>query len=108
MPGIQDVSSQAFDAVIRDSQVPVLVDFWADWCAPCKAMEPMLEEMDQLLGGRVRFVKVNVDQARQIAIRYHIQSVPTLLVFQAGRPVDTIMGVPPRFTLRDRIEKHVL
>lgn len=108
MAGIQDVSSQAFDTVIRDSQVPVLVDFWADWCAPCRAMEPMLVEMDQLLGGRVRFVKVNVDEARQIAIRYHIQSVPTLLVFQAGRPVDTITGVPPRFTLRDRIEKHVL
>jgi len=102
MASIQDVSSQAFDAVIRDSQVPVLVDFWADWCAPCKAMEPLLEEIDQLLGGRVRFVKVNVDEARQIAIRYHIQSVPTLLVFQEGRPVDTITGLPVRATAASR------
>jgi thioredoxin 1 len=107
MASIQDVSSQHFDAVIRDSQVPVLVDFWADWCAPCKAMEPMLEEMSTLLGSRVRFVKVNVDEAQQIAIRYRIQSVPTLLVFQEGRPVDSITGVPPRMNLQDRIEKHL-
>ncbi len=107
MAGIQDVSSQHFETVIKDSQVPVLVDFWADWCAPCKAMEPMLEEMSDLMGGKVRFVKVNVDEARQIATRYHIQSVPTLLVFQEGRPVDTITGVPPRMSLRDRIEKHL-
>jgi len=107
MAGIQDVSSQHFETVIKNSQVPVLVDFWADWCAPCKAMEPMLEEMSDLMGGKVRFVKVNVDEARQIATRYHIQSVPTLLVFQEGRPVDTITGGPPRMSLRDRIEKHL-
>lgn len=107
MHQIQDVSSQHFDTLIRESQVPVLVDFWADWCAPCKAMEPMLKEMSELMGGKVRFVKVNVDEARQIATRYHIQSVPTLLVFQEGRPVDTITGVPPRMNLLDRIEKHL-
>lgn len=107
MPAIPNVSSQHFETVIKDSEVPVLVDFWADWCAPCKAMEPMLQEMSELMGGRVNFVKVNVDEARQIASRYHIQSVPTLLVFQEGRPVDTITGVPPRMNLLDRIEKHL-
>ncbi len=107
MPAIPDVSSQHFDSIIKDSQVPVLVDFWADWCAPCKTMEPMLQEMNELMGGRVHFVKVNVDEARQIASRYHIQSVPTLLVFQEGQPVDTITGVPPRLNLLDRIEKHL-
>ncbi len=107
MSAIPDLSSQHFEAVIKDSQVPVLVDFWADWCAPCKTMEPMLQEMNELMGGRVHFVKVNVDEARQIASRYHVQSVPTLLVFQKGRPVDTITGVPPRLNLLDRIEKHL-
>ena len=107
MPGIQDISSQHFDTVIQDSQVPVLVDFWADWCGPCKTMEPMLQEMSELMGSRVRFVKVNVDEARQLASRYHVQSVPTLLVFQEGRPVDTITGVPPKMALIDRIEKHL-
>lgn len=107
MSDIQDVSSQHFETVIQDSQVPVLVDFWADWCGPCRAMEPMLEEMSELMGGRVRFVKVNVDEARALASRYHVQSVPTLLVFQSGRPIDTITGVPPRTALIDRIEKHL-
>ncbi len=107
MAVIQDLDVQSFDTVIRESQVPVLVDFWADWCAPCKTMEPILEEISGLLGGKVHFVKVNVDEARQIAIRYRIQSVPTLLVFQKGRPVDTITGVPPRFSLVSRLEKHL-
>ena len=108
MPSIQDLDSSNFESVIRESEVPVLVDFWADWCAPCKAMEPMLEEISGLMGERINFAKVNVDQSRQIAIKYHIQSVPTILVFQQGRPVDTITGVPPRFNLVNRIEKHLV
>ena len=107
MAEIPNLDSSNFDAVIRESEVPVLVDFWADWCAPCKAMEPMLQELSGEMGEKVSFAKVNVDQARQIAMRYHIQSVPTLLVFQGGRPVDTITGVPPRFNLVSRIEKHL-
>lgn len=107
MAVIQELDMRSFDSVISESQVPVLVDFWADWCAPCKAMEPMLDEICGLLGEKVHLVKVNVDEARQIAIRYHIQSVPTLLVFNNGRPVDTITGVPPRYNLVSRIEKHL-
>ena len=107
MAAIRDLDVQSFDDVISESQVPVLVDFWADWCAPCKAMEPMLEEISGLMGEKVNFVKVNVDEARKLAIRYHIQSVPTLLVFRKGRPVDTITGVPPRYNLVSRIEKYL-
>ncbi|MCP4545655.1 MAG: thioredoxin [bacterium] len=107
MAVIRDLDVNSFDMVIQESQVPVLVDFWADWCGPCKAMEPMLEEISGLMGSKVKFVKVNVDEARRIAIRYHVQSVPTLLVFDKGRPVDTITGVPPRFNLVSRIEKHL-
>ena len=107
MAVIQGLTSSDFDAIIKESQVPVIVDFWADWCAPCKAMEPMLEEICGLLGEKVHLVKVNVDEARQIAIRYHVQSLPTLLVFHDGRPVDSITGVPPRYNLVNRIEKHL-
>jgi thioredoxin 1 len=104
----QDMGIRDFEAIIRDSQVPVIVDFWANWCAPCKAMEPMLDEICGLLGEKVQLVKVNVDEDRQIAIRYHVQSLPTLLVFEKGRPVDSISGVPPRYNLVNRIQKHLL
>ena len=107
MAVMQDLDYQNFDTVIQESQVPVLVDFWADWCAPCKAMEPMLEEISSIMGEKIHFVKVNVDEARKIAIRYRIQSLPTLMVFQNGRPVDSISGVPPRYNLVSRIEKHL-
>ena len=107
MPNIQDLDNDNFESVIRESQVPVLVDFWAEWCAPCKTMDPMLEEISGLMGERISFAKVNVDLSRQIAIKYHIQSVPTILVFRKGRPVDTITGVPPRYNLVSRIEKHL-
>jgi len=107
MPLIQDVDTQNFDEVIQSADVPVLVDFWADWCGPCKTMQPMLEELSDLMDGKVQFVKLNVDKARNIAIRYRIQSVPTLLVFQEGRPIDSITGVPPRYNLVSRIEKHL-
>jgi len=101
------LDSNSFDNVISDSETPVIVDFWADWCAPCKSMEPMLEEMSQLMGGRLRFAKVNVDEHRDLAIRYEVKSLPTLLVFEKGRPVDTITGVPPRYSLISRLEKHL-
>jgi thioredoxin 1 len=107
MAAIRNLDAQNFDDVIQESQVPVLVDFWAEWCSPCKTMEPMLEEISSLMGEKVSFVKVNVDQARKLAIRYQIRSVPTLLVFQKGRPVDTITGVPPRYNLVSRIEKYL-
>jgi thioredoxin 1 len=107
MAVIQEMKTNDFETIINESQVPVLVDFWADWCAPCKAMEPMLEEICGLLGEKVQLLKVNVDEARQIAIRYHVQSLPTLLVFNHGRPVDSITGVPPRYNLVNRIEKHL-
>ena len=107
MAAIRDLDDKNFDDMIQESQVPVLVDFWAEWCTPCKTMEPMLEEISSLMGEKVSFVKVNVDQARKLAIRYQIRSVPTLLVFQKGRPVDTITGVPPRYNLVSRIEKYL-
>ena len=107
MQKLPSLDSKTFDTVLADSETPVIVDFWADWCGPCKSMEPMLEEMSDLMGGRLKFVKVNVDNDRELAIRYQVKSLPTLLVFQEGRPVDTIIGCPPRFSLINRLEKHL-
>jgi thioredoxin 1 len=70
-------------------------------------MEPMLEEMSDLMGGKLRFAKVDVDQHRELAIRYEVNTLPTLLIFEKGRPVDTISGVPPRYSLISRLEKHL-
>jgi thioredoxin 1 len=104
---LQSLNAQNFDQVVLDSETPVIVDFWADWCVPCKSMEPMLEEMSDLMGGKLRFAKVDVDQHRELAIRYEVKSLPTLLIFEKGRPVDTISGVPPRYSLISRLEKHL-
>ena len=107
MDKLQSLNAQNFDQVVLDSETPVIVDFWADWCVPCKSMEPMLEEMSDLMGGKLRFAKVDVDQHRELAIRYEVKSLPTLLIFEKGRPVDTISGVPPRYSLISRLEKHL-
>ena len=107
MQKLPNLDTESFDNVVTDSKTPVVVDFWADWCSPCKSMEPMLEEVSDLIGGRLKFVKVNVDNNRDLAIRYQVKSLPTLLVFQEGRPVDAITGVPPRFNLMNRLEKHL-
>ena len=107
MEKLPNLDSRTFDNVVSDSETPVIVDFWADWCGPCKSMEPMLEEMSDLMGGKLKFVKVNVDDDRELAIRFQVKTLPTLLIFREGRPVDTITGAPPRFSLMNRLEKHL-
>lgn len=107
LSALENLDSSNFDEIVGDGKTPVIVDFWADWCVPCRTIEPLLEEISDLMGDKLRFARVNVDESRDLAIRYHVQSLPTLLVFQDGRPVDTITGVPPRYSLISRLEKHL-
>lgn len=85
----------------------VLVDFWATWCGPCKMIAPVLEELDADLAGKATIVKVDVDQNQETAAQFGIMSIPTLLVFKDGKPVDKTVGFHPKEALADLLAKHM-
>lgn len=87
------VNSQNFEAEVLKSDLPVLVDFWAPWCGPCKALNPILEKVEAEVAGRVKIVKVNIDESPDVSSRYSIMSIPTLLVFKDGEVVNQLVGL---------------
>ncbi|MER3474774.1 MAG: thioredoxin [Armatimonadota bacterium] len=98
------VTTDQFDAEVLQSSVPVLVDFWAVWCGPCRAVAPHVDAISQEYAGRVKVVKVNVDEEPELALRYGIQSIPTLLFFKDGKVQDMIVGVVPKQTIVQKLE----
>ncbi len=110
--GPVDVSDDNFESEVLKSDMPVLVDFWAPWCKPCLIAAPVLEKMAQQYGGKLKVCKLNVDQARQTSMKYGIRSIPTLIIFKDGKPVDQIIGVTPNYEsyesdLKRKIESHL-
>ena len=88
----QRVNDANFDAEVLAADVPVLVDFWAEWCAPCKAMDPILDQLSEELAGKVKIVKLDVDGNPGTAVKYNVRAMPTLIVFKDGEPVDYKVG----------------
>jgi len=104
---VKDTDTAAFmtDVIEASNEVPVIVDFWAPWCGPCKTLGPMLEKIVRQFGGKVRMVKVNVDENQQLAAQFRIQSIPAVYAFKGGQPVDGFMGALPESQLKQFVEK---
>ena len=93
-----------FDEEVLKSDGTVLVDFWAEWCGPCKMIAPLIEELANDFQGKLKVCKLNVDEERDIAVQYGIRSIPTLVLFKEGKPVDQIIGALPKSALKSKIE----
>jgi thioredoxin 1 len=104
MNGIREITEDSFQNDVLASDKPVLVDFYAPWCGPCRALAPALEAVAKTYDGRITVVKVNVDDAGQLAATYQIRGVPTLMVFRDGKVVETMVGVPPAKTLLAKLD----
>jgi thioredoxin 1 len=100
----RDVSDTTFDQEVIKATKPVLVDFWAPWCGPCRMVAPVVEELAQEYDGKVEFVKLNTDDNPNTAVKYGIRSIPTLLVFKGGEPVGQIIGFRPKSDLKQRLD----
>lgn len=95
-----------FQKEALDSDIPVLVDFYADWCGPCKMVAPIVAELAEEYQGTVKIGKLNVDDNPTITEKYNVMSIPTLILFKNGSPVDTVVGAVPKKTLQDKLEAH--
>ncbi len=101
------VTDSTFKQEVLDSQVPVLVDFWAPWCGPCRMVAPVVEEIAQQYNGQIKVVKLNTDENPNIASQYGIRSIPTLMIFKGGERVDMVVGAVPKTTLSNTLEKYL-
>ena len=101
------VTTATFDAQVLKSSTPVLVDFWAEWCGPCRAVGPILEEISDEYGSKLKIVKLNTDEESAIAIKYGISSIPTMNVFVNGEIVKTIVGAKPKPAMLKELESFL-
>ena len=100
---ITELDSSNFDSTISGASVPVVVDFWAPWCGPCKAIAPILEELASELGDSAKICKVNVDNNSEVAGKYEIRAIPTILVFKNGEVADTLVGLTSKDDLKAKL-----
>jgi thioredoxin len=101
------VNTASFQTEVLDAQTPVLVDFWAVWCGPCKVLDPIVEEVEKSLGAKLKVVKVNVDEEPELSQRFTVMSIPTLILFKNGEPVETVIGVIPKPELEKKLNPHL-
>jgi thioredoxin 1 len=98
------LEGESFESEVLQSSLPVVVDFWAEWCGPCKMIAPVLEEVAAEYEGRVKVGKLNVDENRQTALQFGIRSIPTILFFKEGQKVDQLIGAVPKKALKEKFE----
>ena len=101
------VTSASFDAEVVNATVPVLVEFWAAWCGPCRAIAPVVDQLATEYAGKLKVVKVDVDENGDVSGKYGVMSIPTLLLFKGGQPVERIIGAVPKPMLLSKIQPHL-
>jgi len=102
-----EVTDDSFASEVLNSELPVLVDFWAEWCGPCKMVSPIVEELSNEYNGKVKVAKLDVDSNPQTATNYGIRGIPTLLMFKDGSAVDQIVGAVPKTQIAERLDKII-
>lgn len=107
MADVLEVTGSNWDSEVLKSEQPVLVDFWAPWCMPCRRLGPTIEELSREMAGRVKIAKCNTDEASDVASRYAIMSIPTLIVFKNGEVVDQMVGALPKAEIQSKLESHL-
>jgi len=105
MPELLRLTDLDFKKEVIESNIPVLVDFWASWCPPCKMMEPLISKLAKEYDGKVKFTKVNVDQHRQLASNHHISGVPTIIIFKTGKEIQRLVGAQSKEQLKRIIQQ---
>ena len=104
---IAELTTESFKTTVTGSTTPVLVDFWAPWCGPCKAIAPVLEELASEFDGKLKITKLNIDDHDAVAAEYGVRAIPTMILFKGGRVAETLVGMMPKATLKAKIETHI-
>jgi len=107
MSALADVGESNFQSEVLGASEPVLVDFWAGWCAPCKMLAPVVEKVASAYAGKAKFVKLDTDANQNLAGKYQVSGIPCLILFKNGQPVDRIMGYVPEKTITEMLSRHV-
>ena len=104
---IANLTTESFKSTLNSSTTPVLVDFWAPWCGPCKAIAPILEELATELDGKLKIAKVNIDENDAVAAEFGVRAIPTMILFKGGQVAETLVGMMPKAALKAKLATHV-
>lgn len=107
MSEVLHISDASFEQEVLRSEVPVLLDFWAPWCGPCKMIAPVLDELATEFGDKVKIAKINIDENEQVAAQFGVRSIPTLMLFKEGKSVATQVGALPKSQLAAFVQQHI-